>query len=95
MFRKNCTADTRDLSASYSEEIMWTNTLFSVSTIISYIHYLYWLQLHPTIGPVVISASQVTNEFRLSHSAAGRMSFPAVRVLQKGGGQSYIFAYSS
>ena len=93
MFRRNCTEDTMDLSASYSEEIMWTNTLFSVSTIISYIHYLYWLQLHPTVGPVVISASQVTNEFRWSHSAAGRMRFPAVRVLQIGGGQSYVDFY--
>ncbi len=33
--------------------------MFSLATTISYIHFLYWLQLHPTVGPVVISASQV------------------------------------
>ncbi|XP_023321005.1 short transient receptor potential channel 5 [Eurytemora carolleeae] len=46
----------------YENEIMWTNTLFSVSTTISYIHFLYWLQLNPSIGPVVISASQVVTD---------------------------------
>ena len=59
--RSNCTllGSGQDPSRIYEQEIMWTNTLFSVSTTISYIHFLYWLQLHSSIGPVVISASQV------------------------------------
>jgi hypothetical protein len=43
----------------FATETMWTNTMFSLATTIAYIHFLYWLQLHPTIGPIVISASQV------------------------------------
>lgn len=58
----NCSLS-QDPELLYESEIMWTNTLFSVSTTISYIHFLYWLQLHPRIGPVVISASQVIDIF--------------------------------
>ena len=43
----------------YKEEKELSDSMVAIATTISFLHILYWIQLHNTMGPIVISVSEV------------------------------------
>ena len=46
-------------SEEYKEEKELSDSMVAIATTISFLHILYWIQLHNTMGPIVISLSKV------------------------------------
>ena len=47
--------------SDYVEEKKLSDSMVAVATTISFLHILYWIQLHNTMGPIVISLSKVVH----------------------------------
>ena len=43
----------------YAQEKELSDSMVAIATTISFLHILYWIQLHNTMGPIVISLSKV------------------------------------
>ena len=50
---------TASSSVDYKQEKELSDSMVAVATTISFLHILYWIQLHNTMGPIVISLSKV------------------------------------
>ena len=48
-----------DPSLEFEAEARLANSMFALAATISMMHSLYWLQLHPKMGPIVISVSKI------------------------------------
>jgi hypothetical protein len=51
-----------DILKDFEGEQKLTDAMFAVATTISIMHFLYWIQLHKTMGPIVISISKVFSD---------------------------------
>ena len=47
---------------NFHQEAYLSDALFAIATTISVLHFLYWMQLHDTMGPIVISVSKVLKD---------------------------------
>ena len=62
--------------SDYVEEKKLSDSMVAVATTISFLHILYWIQLHNTMGPIVISLSKVVHHaplFRVIFSTTGAL----------------------
>ena len=46
----------------FESEAYFSDAMFAIATTISVLHFLYWIQLHNTMGPIVISVSKVLRD---------------------------------
>ena len=46
----------------FDDEAYFSDAMFALATTISVLHFLYWIQLHNTMGPIVISVSKVLGD---------------------------------
>ena len=66
--------DTENNSKDYSQEKRLSDSMVAIATTISFLHILYWIQLHNTMGPIVISLSKVWPKIKSS-----MIDFPSLR----------------